>query len=461
MASAAESAAEFAATRRDVPSAQRCGMRLDNFRKLCAESGVLGDAFTPSAVDVVFARSRAPGSDAMSWGEFLRSVGYVAELRGEKFGIVANKLMAVGKPRTHYAETTREKEAASGVTAAREGARRGVRMIKPWAENLRRRRVGNRGELEPMDTGWGHLTGVLTHPVLETPRGRPEETRAAKNPRRLKPGALGRSGARAPKMGMKEFLDSCEASHRAVVARLRRETSAAEAAADEARDAARREFHLREREMMERATRRTNAKDPWHFVKDLETLERAGYTVDGDPLAIGMADTMPSGVHTLTLGKERSETWDERGDRLGATWLMHSGAKNRELPFGVTARDARVVVRSGPERSPRRGAGRAGRGRVRAHARGRARARDGRRAERRGIGAVDRGKSPVDGGEFRGSGGRQPRRSRGGGARVERRGGATDAGRRAGSEGGSDGVAGASDEGGGRGGRVQRALASG
>ena len=73
-------------------------------------------------------------------------------------------------------------------------------------------------------------------------------------------------------MGMKEFLDSCEASHRAVVARLRRETSAAEAAADEARDAARREFHLREREMMERATRRTNAKDPWHFVKDLQTV---------------------------------------------------------------------------------------------------------------------------------------------------------------------------------------------
>jgi len=344
LASAAELAAETAAKRRDVPSSQRCGMSLDNFRKLCAESGVLGDAFTPSAVDVVFARSRAPGSNAMSWGEFLRSVGYVSELRGEKFGIVANKLMAVGKPRTHYAETTREKEAASGVTAAREGARRGVRMIKPWAENLRKPRVGNRGELEPMDTGWGHLTGVLTHPVLETPTPRaPEE-----NPRRLKPGALGRSGTRMPKLGMKEFLDSCEASHRAVVARLRRETAAAEAAADEARDAKRREFHLREREMMERATRRTNAKDPWHFVKDLETLDRAGYTVDGDPLMIGMADTMPSGVHTLTLGKERSTTWDERGDRLGATWLMHTGAGRRELPFGVTVAAARAVARSDP-----------------------------------------------------------------------------------------------------------------
>ena len=349
LASAAESAAETAATRRDVPSSQRCGMSLDNFRKLCAESGVLGDAFTPSAVDVVFARSRAPGSNAMSWGEFLRSVGYVSELRGETFGTVANKLMAVGKPRTHYAETTREKEAASGVTAARENARSGVRMIKPWAENLRRPGVGNRGELEPMDVGWGHLTGVLTHPVLQTPtRLAPEETRAA-NPRRLKPGALGRSGTRAPKMGMKEFLDSCEASHRAVVARLRRETAAAEAAAAEARDTKRREFHLREREMMERATRRTNAKDPWHFVKDLETLDRAGYTVDGDPLMIGMADTMPSGVHTLTLGKERSfATWDERGDRLGATWLMHTGAPRRELPFGVTVAAARAVARSDP-----------------------------------------------------------------------------------------------------------------
>ena len=348
LAAAAESAAEAAATRRDVPSSQRCGMSLDNFRKLCAESGVLGSGFTPSAVDVVFARSRAPGSNFMSWGEFLRSIGYVAELRGEKFGIVANKLMAVGKPRTHYAETRREKEAVNGVSAAREGARRGVRMIKPWSQNLRRPRLGNRGELEPMDVGWGHLTGVLTHPVLETPRAAPEETRGVANPRRLKPGALGRSGTRAPKMGMKEFLDSCEASHRVVVARLRRETAAAEAAADEARDASRREFHLREREMMERATRRTNAKDPWHFVKDLETLERAGYTVDGDPFVIGMADTMPSGVHTLTLGKERSETWDERGGRLGATWLIHSGAKNRELPFGVTARDARVVARSDP-----------------------------------------------------------------------------------------------------------------
>ena len=243
-----------------------------------------------------------------------------------------------------------------------------------------------------MDVGWGHLTGVLTHPVLETPtpRGREE------NPRRLKPGALGRSGTRAPKMGMKEFLDSCEASHRAVVARLRRETAAAEAAADEARDALRREFHLREREMMERATRRTNAKDPWHFVKDLETLDRAGYTVDGDPFVIGMADTMPSGVHTLTLGKERSETWDERGGRLGATWLMHTGAGSRELPFGVTA-SRRVGGEVGPERSHRRGAGRAGGGRVRAREGGRARARDGRRAGASG-GRAGRRRSGVGGG---------------------------------------------------------------
>ena len=39
LASAAELAAETAATRRVVPSSQRCGMSLDNFRKLCAESG--------------------------------------------------------------------------------------------------------------------------------------------------------------------------------------------------------------------------------------------------------------------------------------------------------------------------------------------------------------------------------------------------------------------------------------
>ena len=335
---------ETAATRRVVPSSQRCGMSLDNFRKLCAESGVLGAPSRRPRWTWCLRGLARPVRTSCRGASFFDPIGYVSELRGEKFGIVANKLMAVGKPRTHYAETTREKEAASGVTAAREGARRGVRMIKPWAENLRKPRVGNRGELEPMDTGWGHLTGVLTHPVLETPTPRaPEE-----NPRRLKPGALGRSGTRMPKMGMKEFLDSCEASHRAVVARLRRETAAAEAAADEARDAKRREFHLREREMMERATRRTNAKDPWHFVKDLETLDRAGYTVDGDPLMIGMADTMPSGVHTLTLGKERSTTWDERGDRLGATWLMHTGAGRRELPFGVTAAAARAVARSDP-----------------------------------------------------------------------------------------------------------------
>ena len=203
----------------------------------------------------------------VSWGEFLRAVGYVSELRGDKFGIVANALMALGKPRTHYAETHRATREADGVARARRDAKAGVRMIRPWVENLRRQRTNARGELEPMDHGWGYLTGVLTHPVLKEAS---VESKAP-GPRRLKPGALGRTGTRMP-MGMKHFLDSCEASHRNVLARLRAEVAADEVAADDVATEKARAFHLEEREMMERATRRTNAKDPWHFVKDLQTV---------------------------------------------------------------------------------------------------------------------------------------------------------------------------------------------
>jgi hypothetical protein len=71
---------------------------------------------------------------------------------------------------------------------------------------------------------------------------------------------------------MTRFLDSCEASHRNVLARLRAEVAADEVAAEKVAAEKARSFHLEEREMMERATRRTNAKDPWHFVKDLQTV---------------------------------------------------------------------------------------------------------------------------------------------------------------------------------------------
>jgi hypothetical protein len=118
-----------------------------------------------------------------------------------------------------------------------------------------------------MDHGWGYLTGVLTHPVLKEA----SVDAKAPGPRRLKPGALGRTGTRMP-MGMKRFLDSCEASHRNVLARLRAEVAADEVAAEKVAAEKARAFHLEEREMMERATRRTNAKDPWHFVKDLQTV---------------------------------------------------------------------------------------------------------------------------------------------------------------------------------------------
>ena len=67
-------------------------------------------------------------------------------------------------------------------------------------------------------------------------------------------------------------MDSCEASHRNVLARLRAEVAADEVAAEKVAAEKARAFHLEEREMMERATRRTNAKDPWHFVKDLQTV---------------------------------------------------------------------------------------------------------------------------------------------------------------------------------------------
>jgi hypothetical protein len=62
LGAAAAAAAEHA-RRRELPSAQRTvGLSLTNFRKMCVESGLVGHAFTPAAVDVIFARSRAAGS---------------------------------------------------------------------------------------------------------------------------------------------------------------------------------------------------------------------------------------------------------------------------------------------------------------------------------------------------------------------------------------------------------------
>ena len=76
---------------------------------------------------------------------------------------------------------------------------------------------------------------------------------------------------------------------------------------------------------------------------------------------IGMKDTTASGVHTLTggaldvLGKERSEydvaaTWDERGRRLGATWLKHTAnvgvdGELPSMPFGMTTAAAESLTR--------------------------------------------------------------------------------------------------------------------
>jgi hypothetical protein len=64
------------------------GISQANWRKMCNEAGLLGDAFAPAAVDIVYARCRAPGSDVMTWGEFLRAVGYVAEQTGAMYGNV-------------------------------------------------------------------------------------------------------------------------------------------------------------------------------------------------------------------------------------------------------------------------------------------------------------------------------------------------------------------------------------
>ena len=76
---------------------------------------------------------------------------------------------------------------------------------------------------------------------------------------------------------------------------------------------------------------------------------------------IGMKDTTASGTHTLTggsldvLGKERSEydvaaTWDERGRRLGATWLKHTAnvgvdGELPSMPFGMTTSAAESLTR--------------------------------------------------------------------------------------------------------------------
>ena len=76
---------------------------------------------------------------------------------------------------------------------------------------------------------------------------------------------------------------------------------------------------------------------------------------------IVIKDTTASGVHTLTggaldvLGKERSEydvaaTWDERGRRLGATWLKYTAnvgvdGELPSMPFGMTTSAAESLTR--------------------------------------------------------------------------------------------------------------------
>ena len=186
---------------------------------------------------------------------------------------------------------------------------------------------------------------------------------------------------------------------------------------------------------------------------------------------IGMKDTTASGVHTLTggsldvLGKERSEydvaaTWDERGRRLGATWLKHTAnvgvdGELPSMPFGMTTSAAESLTRVDHARPlvaerDLEMADTFARMRVDALVHGEVGTR-GVDVDGRAYAALDT-KKMYHSREFR-----SWRRGRGGCVRAERRGGATDAGWEH-ATGGSDGVVGAADEGRGRGGGVQRSL---
>lgn len=354
---------------------RRAGASAANFRKWFSESGLLCDALTPASLDVLHATSRAPGSgDEVTWGEFLRAVARAAELLDAPFGAVASALIAVGPPRRRYLPTPRQTSAATGATAAANAAREDVRMIRPWEESLRREMRDGRGETLGIDAGSTTTLGTMTGTTTRAPDaatrvpGGAVATAATiararrahdREPARLKPGSLRRVGSHVPTIvdedggrapfSVAAYVESCERSHRAVVARLERAERDAERAADLARMTRGVEHHEECRAALERSTAAMNARDTWHFAKETRALRRFGA---GDARATAARATRPV---------EDSRAADAKARELELTWLADTarlGAsdesdENRrpggyELPYGVTAADATALARTSP-----------------------------------------------------------------------------------------------------------------
>ena len=354
---------------------RRAGASLANFRKWFSESGLLCDALTPASLDVLHATCRAPGSgDEVTWGEFLRAVARAAELLDAPFGAVASALIAVGPPRRRYLPTPRQTAAATGATALANAAREDVRMIRPWEESLRREMRDGRGETLGVDAGSTATTGTMTGATTaaektasRVPGGAvaaaatiARATRAHdREPARITRGSLQRVGSHVPTISDEgggrapfstaKYVACCERSHRAIVARLERAERDAARDADVARMTRGVRHHEACRAALERSTAAMNARDAWHFAKETRALRRFGA---GDARATAARATRPV---------EDSRSADVKARELELTWLADTarlGASDEtdenqtpggdELPFGVTAADAKTLARTSP-----------------------------------------------------------------------------------------------------------------
>ena len=371
----------------------RAGLSLANFRKLAMESGVCdpggfgagpsraagASRLTPAAVDVVFAQSRAKhGGDCLTWGEYLRAVARVAACLGADvaFGAVAGAFANVGVPRERREPTPREAAAASGATARANDARRRGAMVRPWEESLRAEGDGGAlagvgGREAAMATDRATMSGVVvesaTGTSAATPAGgavataatiRRAETESAGGARMKrgglepferprKPGALRASGSRAPEpRAVAAYLDAVETSKTNARRALERDAREAMDAREKKRLEALREAHEDTRDAFERAKRRTNAKDQWHFAEEVRALRRAsGGRRAEDARGAETESALDRSARELTL------TWLAETARLGPPGAERGapGVAPPSLPFGVTLRDARRVAKVDPD----------------------------------------------------------------------------------------------------------------
>ena len=269
---------------RRLATNHRAGLTQKTFRKLLGEAGVLSDDVTPASVDIIFARCRAPGSDVLTYGEYLRAIAHVAHVTKSKFGHVCGVLTAVGKPRAHYALTPRQ-VAAAGLTPS-EGGRAHVMRAGDRAYRTKR-----------------HRCGLFI-----------------------------------PKLSCAGLAESCERSHQNVLRRMKGEESRDEREREMARIHRRSLGIHHAKARLESAKRVMNDKDTWHFVKELEELRKEGHGLNwpGQEHAEDPIKTREG------RALRESVTW------LMNTVTMNEGGGVPELPMGVTVKQAAALIRADP-----------------------------------------------------------------------------------------------------------------